>query len=74
VTDNGILAKIPGDFISAGMRQLPPPAAGVDAQPRAVTVQVPDHGAVQIAYALASYRHGRSRRWHWVAVRADLAP
>lgn len=71
---NGILSKVPGDLIGAGARQLPPPCAQEEATPdRHVTLQVPHLGLVRISYELRSYRRGRSRFWHWQAVRADQA-
>lgn len=72
-TDNGILARVPGEYIAAGASTLP--KAGADQEGelvRLVVVEVPDLGAVRISYRLRSYRHGRSRLWHWLAVRGDV--
>jgi len=70
---NGVLSWMGGDRIAQAARQLP--AAGPEhaAKPRReVVVQgVPHFGAVRVTYELDSYRHGRSRHWHWRAVRAD---
>jgi hypothetical protein len=74
--NNGILAQVPGEFIAAGTEQLPPPGPDQQEQPtRATVVQgVRDLGAVRITYELKSYRRGKSRAWHWAALRADLEP
>lgn len=68
---NGILARVPGQFISAGSKQLPPAGAHEQAERQTVLPDVPDLGAVRITYRLNRYKHGRSWHWHWVAVRAD---
>lgn len=71
-TENGVLARVPGEFIAAGAKQLPVPSeAEAEAPERVAVVNAPDLGDVRIAYRLRSYRHGRSRLWHWVAIRAD---
>ena len=73
ITDNGILAKVRGEYIAEGSKRLPPASSEEQAQPdRSVTLEVPQLGEVCITYRLNSYRHGRSRLWHWKAVRADL--
>ena len=72
-TDNGILAWVPGDCIGAAANQLPRAGqAQPDQRDADVVVEVPDLGAVRITFRLNAYRHGRSRLWHWTAVRADL--
>lgn len=71
--DNGMLAWVPGDFIAAGIAQLPLAGPGEeDAPVRQVVVDVPDLGPVGITYELRTYRHRKTRLWHWVAVRAEL--
>jgi hypothetical protein len=73
-TDNGILAKVPGEYIGEGSKRLPAACAEEATQPeRSVTLTVPQLGEVRLTYRLNSYRHGRSRLWHWRAVRADQA-
>ena len=68
---NGILAKVPAEFIAAGAKQLPQAAAGQSESAEALLQDLPHLGAVRISYRLNTYRHGKSRHWHWVAVRAD---
>lgn len=70
---NGILARVGGQFVASGSERLPTPDADQEGQPtRAVDIpDVPDLGTVRITYRLNSYRHGRSRLWHWVAVHAE---
>ena len=71
MSDNGILARVPGEFIAAGSKLLPPAGPEQLATGQAVVPDVRDLGAVRITYELASHRHGKSRRWYWLAVRAD---
>ncbi|RYF67202.1 MAG: hypothetical protein EOO29_37340 [Comamonadaceae bacterium] len=69
---NGILAYIGATFIVEGSRQFPPAGQDQQANPeRQAVVDVPDLGPVMITYRLNNYRHRRSSRWHWLAVRAD---
>lgn len=71
---NGILALVRGDSIAAGSKQLPPASEAESHEPRRSTViDVPDLGPVRITYQLNTYRHGRSRLWHWVAAHAERA-
>lgn len=67
--DNGILARIRGEEIAAGIQGLPPPETG---QPELMSIEVGTlhNGRVLITYRLRLYK--RSRRWygHWAASRA----
>ena len=71
--ENGILARVPGPFISSGAATLP---RASDLQEegllREVTVETPELGSVRLTYVLSTYRHKRNRQWHWVATRADF--
>lgn len=67
---NGILAWIGGDVIAKASKTLPEPKEGLT---QVVAVDVPDQGMVNITYRANSYKHGRNRHWHWLAVRADRA-
>lgn len=74
-TNNGILPRVPGPFITRGASTLP--RAGdiqEEGEARQATVEPPELGYVSITYVLRSYRQGRNRLWHWVATRADFAP
>lgn len=68
---NGILGRVPGPLVSHGAQQLPQAGPQELTQQRSVVLEVPGMGAVRITYALNSYKRGRSRHWHWLAVRAD---
>lgn len=75
VPENGILARVPGQYIASGSRQLPSAGEDQKDQPaRGVLVEVPDLGWVRITYRLNTYRHGKSRHWHWVAAHAAHVP
>lgn len=70
--ENGILALLPGDTVGGGSSELPPPGPDQAGQPEhQVVLFVPAVGAVRITYRLSSYRHGKSRYWHWVAEHAE---
>lgn len=72
--DNGILTRVPGQYIASAAQQLPPAGEDQKAQPeRQVLVEAPDLGWVRITYRLNTYRHGKSRHWHWVATHAAHA-
>lgn len=68
---NGLLAYVSGDLLGAAAATLPKAAEG-EPERRQVDLDVPGRGRMRITYRLNTYRHGRSRRWHWVAERADL--
>lgn len=72
--DNGILARVPGPLIGAGNSQLPKAGPEQEGEPvRQVVVRnVPDLGAVRITFRLRTYRHRRTRLWHWVADHAEV--
>ena len=69
---NGILARVPGAYISAGAGKLPPPDRSQEGEPiRKVVLDVPELGAVRITYLLNQYGHGKNRFWHWLATHAE---
>ena len=74
MSDNGILSRVPGERIAEGSKLLPAPDSGLEAGTvrHAIVLDVRDLGAVRITYKLATHRHGKSRQWCWLAVRADL--
>lgn len=69
-SSNGVLTLVPGEIIGSASRQLPPAGKGQPETADAV-VNVPNLGFVRITYRLNSYSHGRSKHWHWQAVRAE---
>jgi hypothetical protein len=71
--DNGILARVGGPFIASGMANLQPASEVEPGTERTAELNVPELGKITITYRAATFKHGRSRRWHWVAVRADSA-
>ena len=68
---NGILTKVLADYIGQGADSLPEAGPDEPAERQAIVPGVPDLGDVRITYRLNSYKHGRSRRWHWLAVFAE---
>ena len=71
---NGILAHVSGIYIAQGSKMLPAAAESESSQPRrAVVLDVPDLGLVRITYELCSYRHYKTRLWHWAAKHAERA-
>jgi hypothetical protein len=74
LSSNGILARVPGERIAEGSQQLPAPGPDQQAEPlrKVIVPDVRDLGPVSITYELNTYRHGKSRHWHWVAVHAEV--
>jgi hypothetical protein len=70
ITDNGILAAVPGHLIGGASRTLPDPATAPDDELTA-EVDAGDVGRVRIAYRRRRIRHGRSSHWAWLAVSAE---
>lgn len=67
--DNGVLALVKGEDISAAMGLLPAPGAGAPplAQSSIVTGNL---GTVALDFRLTVHKHGRNRHWFWVATHA----
>jgi hypothetical protein len=70
VGDNGILAYVGGQFISQASDQLPPPGPAAPPEGKGV-IEVPDLGQVRITYRLNTYKRGKSRHYHWLAIHAE---
>lgn len=70
MADNGVLSLIPGDVVAKGSSKLPPAGPESAAEHQVETFEA-ELGFVRITYQLNSYTHGRSRRWHWLAVYAE---
>lgn len=69
---NGILAKLPGDLISLGSRQLPEPTQEQSAQAQTVVVESAHLGAIRVRYQLQEARHrGKSSHFFWCADYAE---
>lgn len=65
--DSGILAKIPGEYVSMGSQLLPSAESAQADERREAMVAVPFLGRVVIRYRRFTYRHGKSRHYCWVA-------
>lgn len=69
---NGILARVPGEFVSLGSTSLPDPETATD-QELTVTVDADWAGVVRITYRRHLVKHRKHSHWYWRAVRADAA-
>ena len=64
-----ILAKVPGEHVSAALRTLP--AAETDTVDESMAeMAVPNLGVVRFYCKRLSARKGKSRHWFWTAERA----
>jgi hypothetical protein len=73
VTDNnGILGRIPGEYIARASQALPDPAKATEARMSAeVDTTAVWSGLVRITFERAAHKHNK-HRWHsWVAVYAE---
>jgi hypothetical protein len=70
---NGILNQARGSFVADACGILPSPRGAAQDEEATVDMEVPDLGLVRFTFQANTYRHGRSRHWHWKAVRAELA-
>jgi hypothetical protein len=71
--DRGILVKIRGDDISAGLKLLPVARDGQPPELSAV-VDTPDFGKVRITYRLKRSPRRMSNLWFWTACHAVAVP
>jgi hypothetical protein len=71
-SDNGVLTRVRGSFVAEACAKLKPAREAVQDEQARVALGVPDVGLVEFTFKANTYRHGRSRHWHWIAVRADL--
>lgn len=70
-TDNGILAKIPGEHIGAALQTLPDPASA-KSETLEVERDVPGIGRVRFTAVLYKSKHGKSVIYFWGASKAVL--
>jgi hypothetical protein len=68
--DNGILATVPGQYVSEGANALPDPETAADEEVTA-TIDADWAGVVKITYRRQLARHRKHSHWYWRAVRAD---
>ena len=71
--DNGILASVPGEYISQGSRLLPEAATALQEHLSAV-IDADWLGVVRVHYQRQKMRHGKDSHWAWVAYRAEREP
>ena len=69
--DNGVLGRVPGQYLSRGSAHLPPPeAASPDTW---VAVDAEAFGAYRVLFRVQLMRHQRHRHWAWLPVYAEVA-
>jgi hypothetical protein len=70
--DNGILAKVPGEFIAMASKGLPDPETATEGTLSA-EIDASWAGRVRLTYVRQLVRHRKHSHWYWLAVRADAA-
>jgi len=68
-TDNGILARVPGQYIAEALAQLPPINIAGD-QIHETVIEAGHVGKVRIFARKQLARHGKHSHWYWSAFRA----
>lgn len=70
VTDSGILAQVPGEFIGQACQQLPPAEIAL-ADTMTADIDAGCVGTVRITFARMRYKRRKFVNHYWVATRAD---
>jgi hypothetical protein len=70
--DNGILAQIPGEYVSAATAGLPDAATMLWKTAVCTALDVPGIGRVGFTSEAMQFKHGRSTHYYWSVVRAEL--
>lgn len=70
--DNGILARIPGEYVARALDSLDDPASYTTYERIATELEVPSVGNVKFTCVCLRMRKGKSARNYWVAERAEL--
>jgi hypothetical protein len=70
--DNGILATIPGQYVSRATAGLPEPFTVQWKTAVCTSLQVPGIGRVGFTAEAMQFKHGRSVHYYWNVVRAVL--
>lgn len=70
--DNGILARVPGQFVADSIAMLPDPDTAED-RPYEVVIDADYVGTVRLFARRQYTQHGRFGRWFWVVYRAEPA-
>jgi hypothetical protein len=68
-SDNGILSRIPAQFIARALNTLPPAETATD-QFMETTVDVPELGAVRITAKRFKHKKGKRSIYFWTAEKA----
>lgn len=72
MTDNGILAQVPGPFIAQASQTLPPAATAED-RDYDVEIEAGHLGAVRVTFRKQKAKRGKFSSWFWLAARAEQA-
>lgn len=70
MTDNGILAQVPGQFIAQASQTLPPAGTAED-RDYDVEIDAGHLGAVRITFRKQKLKCAKHSHWFWLAQRAD---
>lgn len=70
MTDNGILAQVPGQFIAQASQTLPPAATAED-RDYPVEIEAGHAGQVRITFRKQKLKRAKHSHWFWLAQRAD---
>lgn len=68
--DNGILGRVPGQYIAAAGKNLPDPTTSTAEEVSAV-VDAAWLGQVRVTFRRSRVRHHKHSHWFWAAFRAD---
>lgn len=70
MTDNGILAQVPGQFIAQASQTLPPAATAED-RDYPVEIEAGHLGPVRITFRKQKLKRAKHSHWFWLAQRAE---
>lgn len=70
LTENGVLAQVPGNIVAAALNSLPPPTA-IGPDTAAVIFDAEHLGLVQFTIEKRRVKHGRHSHYYWSASRAE---
>ncbi|AZS78754.1 hypothetical protein ELS24_10055 [Achromobacter spanius] len=70
MTDNGILAQVPGQFIAQASQTLPPAGTAEDRDYHA-EIEAGHLGAVRITFRKQKLKRAKHSHWFWAAKRAE---
>ncbi|MCK9511555.1 MAG: hypothetical protein M0R28_10040 [Pigmentiphaga sp.] len=69
--DNGILTRLPGEYVSAGLAPLPDPMTAHRGEIRRLVVSAGPHGRVRVTYKLLTRKSGEQSHHFWCAIHAE---